>query len=98
MKPAMKSSTASINISLPSDQRQFVKRRVTKGGYTTVSEYFRDLVRQDEERETEARLESFLLEAAESGEPTPMTAKDWEDIRNEVKRRAQRRRRAKPKK
>ena len=48
MKPEVKSSTASINISLPSDQRQFVKRRVTKGGYTTVSEYFRDLVRQDE--------------------------------------------------
>ena len=87
----------SVNISLPANQRQFVERKVSKGGYSTVSEYFRYLVCQDEEREAEARLESLLLEALESGEPTPMTKKDWDDTRKEVRRRAEQRKRSKSK-
>ena len=77
----------SVNISLPTNQRQYVERKVSRGGYSTVSEYFRELLRQDEQREAEARLDSLLLQAMESGEPTPMTRKDWDDIRKEVKQR-----------
>ena len=48
----------------------------------------RELIRQDQQREAEARLEGFLLQAMESGEPAPMTKEDWDDVRKEVKRRA----------
>lgn len=85
MKTAVKTPKTSVNISLPTNQRQFVERKVANGGYSTVSEYFRELVRQDEQRETEARLESLLLQALESGDPTPMTKGDWADIRKEVR-------------
>jgi len=91
MKTAVKNPKTSVNISLPTNQRQFVERKVSTGGYSTVSEYFRELVRQDEQREAEARLESLLLQALESGEPTPMTKSDWDDIRTEVRRRAEQR-------
>jgi antitoxin ParD1/3/4 len=91
MKTAVKNPKTSVNISLPTNQRQFVEHKVSTGGYSTVSEYFRELVRQDEQREAEARLESLLLQALESGEPTPMTKKDWDDVRKEVRRRAERR-------
>src|SRR5713101_2239397 len=87
MKTAVKNPKTSVNISLPTNQRQFVERKVSTGGYSTVSEYFRELIRQDEQREAEARLESLLLQALESGEPTPMTKGDWADIRKEVRRR-----------
>jgi len=40
-----------INISLPEQLEQYVKRRVEKGEYGTVSEYFRDLIRMDQKRE-----------------------------------------------
>lgn len=88
MKTLPKNPMTSVNISLPTNQRQYVEEKVSKGGYSTVSEYFRELIRQDEQREAEARLESLLLQAMESGEPTPMTKEDWADVRKEVKRRA----------
>ena len=95
MKTLTKTPMTSVNISLPSNQRQFVERKVSRGGYSTISEYFRELIRQDEQREAEARLESLLLQAMESGEPTPMTKEDWHDVRKEVKRRAVQRNKAK---
>jgi antitoxin ParD1/3/4 len=97
MKTLTKNPMTSVNISLPTNQRQFVEKKVSKGGYSTVSEYFRELIRQDEQREAEARLESLLLQAMESGEPTPMTKEDWENVRKEVKRRAVQRNKGKSK-
>jgi len=97
VKSLTKTSMTSVNISLPTNQRQFVKQKVSKGGYSTVSEYFRELIRKDEQREAEVRLESLLLQALESGEPTPMTKNDWEDVRKEVMRRAKQRKKGQSK-
>ncbi len=97
MKAVTKNAMTSVNISLPTKQRHFIERKVANGRYSTLSEYFRELVRQDEQREAEARLESLLMQALESGEPTPMTRKDWDDVRKEVKRRAEQRNKGKSK-
>lgn len=97
MKTLTKNPMTSVNISLPINQRQFVEKKISKGGYSTVSEYFRELIRQDEQREAEARLESLLLQALESGKPTPMTKEDWDDVRKEVRRRATQREKGKSK-
>lgn len=77
----------SMNISLPDTMRTYIEEQVASGGYSTVSEYFRELVRQDQKRKAQERLEALLLEGLDSGSATPMTAGDWEDIRQAVRER-----------
>jgi antitoxin ParD1/3/4 len=77
-----------MNISLPETMKEFVEVEVSEGGYNTTSEYFRALVRDAQKRKAEERLVALLLEGLESGESTPMTGKEWVDIREEVRRRA----------
>lgn len=77
----------SMNISLPDSMRTYVEEQVASGGYSTVSEYFRELVRQDQKRKATERLETLILEGLDSGTATPMTAKDWEDIRQAMRER-----------
>jgi len=73
-----------MNISLPDLMRTYIEEQVASGGYSTVSEYFRELVRQDQKRKAQERLEALLLEGLDSGNATPMTDGDWEDIRKAV--------------
>lgn len=81
----------SINISLPDELRAYVEEQVAKGGYSTLSEYFRELVRSDQKRKATERLETLLLEGLDSGTATPMTQQDWEDIRAAVRERVAKR-------
>lgn len=67
--------------------RLYIEEQVANGGYSTVSEYFRELVRQDQKRKAQERLEALLLEGLNSGMATPMTEQDWEDIRRVVRER-----------
>ncbi|BAY65214.1 putative addiction module antidote protein, CopG/Arc/MetJ family [Calothrix brevissima NIES-22] len=76
----------SINISLPDVMRTYVEEQVASGGYSTVSEYFRELVRQDQKRKAEERLQTLLLEGLNSGSATPLTDQDWDDIRQAVQK------------
>ncbi len=76
----------SINISLPDVMRTYVEEQVASGGYSTVSEYFRELVRQDQKRKAEERLQTLLLEGLNSGNATPLTDQDWDDIRQAVRK------------
>ena len=48
-----------------------------------MSEYIRALIREDEKRKAETRLEALLLEGLES-EESPLTRQDFEDIRKEA--------------
>ncbi len=77
----------SINISLPESMRTYIEEQVAQGGYSTVSEYFRELIRQDQKRKTTERLEGMLLEGLESGNATAMTEEDWMEIRQAVRSR-----------
>ena len=49
-----KKKTTSINVSLPASQRKFVESDVAKGGFASVSEYFRELIRERQHRRGEA--------------------------------------------
>lgn len=73
-----------MNISLPDPLREFVEGQVSSGRYSSTSEYVRELIREDEKRKTQAKLEALLMEGIQSGESTEMTAQDWEDIRREA--------------
>ena len=78
---------ATMNISLPNPMKEFVEAEVTQGGYSTASEYFRDLLREAQKRKGQEKLEALLLEGLDSGPSTPMTPQDWQDIRQEVRKR-----------
>jgi antitoxin ParD1/3/4 len=54
---------STMNISLPDSLKAFVDERVNDGGYSTSSEYVRELIRKDQDRE---RLRALLLEGAAS--------------------------------
>lgn len=57
--PAM----TTMNISLPDSLKQFVDLQVSTAGYGTSSEYVRQLIRRDQERE---QLRKLLLQGAQS--------------------------------
>lgn len=52
-----------MNISLPDSLKDFVDEQVSGRGYGTSSEYVRELIRRDQDRQ---RLRSLLLEGASS--------------------------------
>jgi antitoxin ParD1/3/4 len=72
---------ATMNISLPDPLREYVESRITEDGYSTASEYFRELVREDQKRKAQERLEALLLERIDGGKSAPLTKKDWEEVR-----------------
>ena len=76
-----------MNISLPDSMRTYIEAQVAQGGYSTASEYFRELIRQDQKRKASERLEAMLLEGLESGNPTAMTEEDWMEICQAVRSR-----------
>ena len=55
-------SMTSLNISLPSSLKDFVEAQVQSSGFSTPSEYIRNLVRDDQKRRAEEKLEALLLE------------------------------------
>jgi antitoxin ParD1/3/4 len=67
-----------MNIALPESMKHFVQERVSEGGYSSVSEYVRELIRADQRRKAEERIDALLLEGLDSGAPIPVTAEYWE--------------------
>lgn len=78
---------ATMNISLPDTLRTFVEERISQDGYSTASEYFRELVRRDQRREAEERLEGLLLSALDSKPAKPLTKADMDEVRKVVRQR-----------
>ena len=80
-----------MNISLPEKMKEFVDGRVEAGHYGTASEYVRDLIRQDSERqakERNERLDALLLEGLKSLEDEG-TVEDsneyWSQLQERIK-------------
>ncbi|HYW80071.1 MAG TPA: type II toxin-antitoxin system ParD family antitoxin [Thermoguttaceae bacterium] len=80
-----------MNIALPQSMKQFVQQQVAKGGYSSVSEYIRQLIRTDEKEQLRAALEVEILKGLGSGDSTVMTDQDWRQIRSEIRERHARR-------
>ena len=74
----------SMNISLPQELKKYIARR-TKAGYSTPSEYVRELVRLDQQRHAaKGRLDTLLLEGLDSGEPLPASPAFWNGLKREA--------------
>ena len=67
-----------MNIALPESMKHFVQERVAAGGYSSVSEYVRELIRADQKRKVEERIDALLLEGTESGQMIPVTEEYWD--------------------
>lgn len=66
-----------MNISLPDSMRNFIEEKIAQEGYSTVSEYIRQLIREDQKRSNQQRLEALLLEGLDSGAPIEATEEWW---------------------
>ncbi len=64
-----------MNISLPEALKSFVDDQVSSRGYSTSSEYVRELIRKDRDRQ---RMRGLLLEGARSARADAADA-DWFD-------------------
>jgi len=73
-----------MNISLPDVLRSFVDEQVAKRGYSTSSEYVRELIRRDQDRQ---RLRGLLLEGADSTPATAADASYFHTLRERIRRR-----------
>jgi len=69
-----------INISMPDRLSRVVRQRMAAGGFGNTSEYFRHLVREDERRAAEDRLEELLL-AGLRGKRTKVDEAWWTEQR-----------------
>jgi antitoxin ParD1/3/4 len=87
-------SRTTMNISVPPRLRDWIRRRVREGGFGTASEFVRHVLREAWVEEEGGELERQILEGIRSGPSTPMTKKNWADIRREGLRRIKARRRA----
>ena len=81
---------ATMNISLSEPLRQFVDEEVREGGYSSTSDYMRDLIRQHQRRKAEELLRTLIAEGLASGPATPVTAETFAHMRQELRARMQR--------
>jgi antitoxin ParD1/3/4 len=65
-----------MNISLPATLRDQLEQKLTHHAYSTASEYVRELIRKDLQREAIEKVDTLLLEGIHSGPAVPMTDHD----------------------
>ena len=72
---------STMNISLSDTLKTYVDEQVTQRGYSTSSEYVRELIRKDQECQS---LRGLLLEGAASALAGPADASYFEELRRRV--------------
>lgn len=84
-QPVQSHPMNTMNISLPDSLKSFVDEQVNQRSYGTASEYVRELIRKDQERQ---RLRGLLLDGAASSPAEPVNASHFDALRDRVNRRA----------
>lgn len=73
---------STMNISLPESLKSFIDDQVIERGYGTSSEYVRELVRRDQQRQ---QLRALLLAGAASDPTAPVDADYFDSLRARVR-------------
>ena len=73
---------STMNISLPDTLKSFVDEQVAGRGYGTSSEYVRELIRGDQDRQ---HLRGLLLEGASSRPTEPVDAAYFDGLRERAR-------------
>jgi antitoxin ParD1/3/4 len=74
-----------MNVSLPDGLKAFVDEQVSQRGYGTSSEYIRELIRKDQDRQ---HLRGLLSTGAASAPTAPVNEAYFERLRNRVQKAA----------
>lgn len=72
-----------MNISLPDALKSFVDEQVASRGYGASSEYVRELIRKDQDRQ---RLRGLLLGGAATAVTAPADREYFDGLRERVRR------------
>lgn len=86
-------SLTSMNISIPSALRDRLEEKLARQAYGSASEYVRQLIRQDLERDARDKVEALLMEGVHSKKRIKVTPKWWDEkeaLVNSKSRRAKR--------
>lgn len=77
---------ATMNVSLPDPMKDWVEQQTKGGRYSNASDYVRDLIRRDQDREDKiARMQALVTEGLESGPGSRTMAELRDAARAEVK-------------
>jgi antitoxin ParD1/3/4 len=79
----------SLNISIPTSLSDYIESRVQDGHFSTASDYFYELVREEQSRHEEAKLETMIVEALETEESIEITPQYWQTKRQALQSRFQ---------
>jgi antitoxin ParD1/3/4 len=75
---------STVTISLPDSLKSFVDEEMKIRGFGNVSEYFRGLLREAQEKAANKKLESLLLESLDSGEDIVVDKQFWSALKGEI--------------
>jgi antitoxin ParD1/3/4 len=84
----MATTTKTMNVSLPEAMKSFVEERLSNDGYGTISEYIRELIRADQKRREEEKLEALLMQRLQGDSEFEFEIKD---VREELAKRLKKR-------
>ncbi len=70
-----------MNVSLPDELKDFVDERVDRSGYGSTSEYVRDLIRRDRERQ---QLRELIVEGLGSEQVGPADEAFFAGLRSKI--------------
>jgi antitoxin ParD1/3/4 len=73
---------STMNISLPDSMKEFVEQQAAEKGYSTSSEYVRDLIRRAQDRQ---QLRDLLMEGARSAPAAPADASYFAGLRDRIR-------------
>lgn len=76
---------STMNVSLPAAMKAFIDEQVERKGYGSSSEYIRDLLRREQDRE---QLRGLLLEGLNSGPGRSADAAFFSELRERIRLRA----------
>lgn len=72
---------ATMNVSLPDTMKSFVEDQATERGFSTSSEFVRDLIRHEQDR---TRLRALIVDGMASGAGTAMDDDYFAALRERV--------------
>ncbi len=76
---------SSMNVSLPTPMKGWVEKKANSGQYSNTSDYVRDLIRKDQERDGKiAHMQKLVTESLQSG----LSTRSMKEIREEGRRQA----------
>lgn len=72
-------------VTLPEVLMAYAREQAVQAGLGTPDEYVQVLLREDQRRKAQERVEALVLEGLQSGDPVEITPEYWESIRQRIR-------------